>query len=210
MKHLILFFAFTMASILSYANDAYIKTMKKNQKSLQEANTIDELIEVANSYERIASIQTEEWLPLYYAAYSNIRISNLKEKPADKDAYLDKAQVHLDKALKLKKEDSELVALQGFILMMKVSVDPANRGQALAGKVMAAFEKAVQLNPSNPRAQFLLGNWSFGTAQFFKASTEESCEMIKKSINLFEMEQPGELGPSWGKEMAKGMLSYCQ
>lgn len=210
MKHLLIFLAFTIASISSYANEAYKKNMKKNQISLQEAKTIDELMEVANSYERIASIQTDEWLPLYYAAYSNIRISNLKEKPADKDAYLDKAQMHLDKALKLKKEDSELVALQGFILMMKVSVDPANRGQALAGKVMAAFEKAVQLNPSNPRAQFLLGNWSFGTAQFFNASTEESCEMIKKSINLFETEQPGELEPSWGKEMATGMLSYCQ
>lgn len=194
----------------SFAADAYQNAMRKNLVSLQNAKTIDEYATVANTFERIASMKSDEWLPAYYCAYTNLQISNLQDKPEDKDAFLDKAQAHLDKAAGINKEDSEIMALQGFILMMKVSVDPANRGQALAGKTTAAFEKAVQLNPSNPRAQFLMGNWAYGTAQFFNSSTDEACSAILKSITLFEAEQKEGFHPQWGKDMAEGMVKYCQ
>lgn len=194
----------------TFANDAYTSAMKKNLTDLQQAKTIEEYTAVANAFERIASMETQEWLPSYYGAYANIMISNLQPKAEAKDAYLDKAQAHLDKAIKLQKDESEIVALQGFILMMRVSVDPGSRGQSLAGKVMATFEKAVQLDGNNPRAQFLLGNWIYGTAQFFNTSTDEACGLINNSIALFEAEKPGEINPQWGKEMATSMLAKCK
>lgn len=210
MKNLILTILFFFTLAPTFANDAYTNAMKQNLAALEQASTTAEYTAIANTFERIASTQTEEWLPAYYSAYTNLLISNLQPEAEAKDTYLDKAQAQLDKAIKLQKDNSEIVALQGFILMMKVSVDPASRGQALAGKVMAAFEKAVQLDDSNPRAQFLLGNWTFGMAQFFKASTAEACGLIKNSLLLFEEAEAGELDPQWGKEMATGMLKYCE
>lgn len=210
MKNLILTILLFFAVSAAFANDAYTNAMKKNLMALEQAKTIAEYTAIANTFERIASMQTEEWLPAYYSAYTNIMISNLHPEAEAKDTYLDKAQDHLDKAIKLKKDESEIVALQGFILMMKVDVDPATRGQAMAGKVMATFEKAVQLDPGSPRAQFLLGNWVYGTARFFNASTDEACGLIKKSLLLFEEAQAGELDPQWGKEMAMEILKNCE
>lgn len=210
MKTLILTFFLFWASFPSFSDDAYTKAMKKNLQLLQQAQTVEELSAVANTFERIASMAGEEWLPPYYCAYANLRISHLQQKADVKDAYLDKAQTHLDKAILLEKDNSEITALQGFILMMKVSIDPATRGQTLAGKVTATFEKAVKQDKENPRANYLLGNWAYGTAQFFKADTTEPCEMIKNSVELFNADQPEELNPQWGKEMALGMLKYCE
>ncbi|MDQ3395932.1 MAG: hypothetical protein M3512_17750 [Bacteroidota bacterium] len=210
MKKLILLILISLPVTFTFADDAYTKAMKKNISSLKQASTLEELTEVANAFERIASLKNEEWLPFYYSAYTNVRISNFQKDAAAKDKYLDKAQENLDKAILIRQKDSEITALQGFLLMLRVSVDPANRGQTMAGKVTAVLEKAVQLNPENPRAQFLMGNWAYGTAQFFKSDTSEACNMIKKSLILFENQHGDELQPDWGKNLATGMLQKCE
>jgi tetratricopeptide (TPR) repeat protein len=210
MKTLVLTITILFSSFQIFANSAFEKAMRKNLDNLKSAKTLEELVEVANSFERIAANQPNEWLPSYYCAYTNVRISNLQKTPQAKDDYLDKAQTHLDNALKTQKDDSEITALQGFILMMKVSVDPANRGQTLSPKVSAIFEKAIKLNPSNPRALFLIANWEYGMAKFFNGDTSNACRNIIRALELFESEAKGEFDPAWGKEMALAMVKACQ
>jgi hypothetical protein len=202
--------AFIMTTTATFANDAYEKAMKKSLTSLESAQTAEEYLEVANSFERIASIKAGEWLPLYYGSYAYLMQAMKEKDPAKKDLLLDKAQKIVENAEKLKSDDSELITLQGYIYMIRVTVDPASRGQALSGKVFSTLNRAIALNPENPRALLILGNMMYGTAQFFNGDTSEACNLIVKSKNLFEDEEVKEFYPSWGKKMAERISSQCK
>jgi hypothetical protein len=76
---------------------------------------------------------------------------------------------------------------------------------------MQSFEKAVSLNPENPRALGLLAQMQFGTARFFKASTQEACENSRKALEKFATYvSANRLAPVWGKGMVEESLKECQ
>jgi hypothetical protein len=193
------------------SGENYQKAMKKNLQALQEAKSKDALQEVANTFERIASKEKQEWLPLYYIAYTYITISWMEKEAVAKDAVLDKARPYVEQALALASNESEVVLLNGYWNMAKLSIDPASRGQSLSPLAMQIFGKAMQLNPENPRAYLMMAHMEFGMAKFFGSSTEKACNMAKRSVELFGKITPGnELLPGWGKEQAIAVSNSCQ
>lgn len=189
----------------------YEKVMLKNIATLHEAQTAEAMQEVAHAFERIAQAETSEWLPRYYAAYAYITAGAMTEEKDKKDPYLDQAQILVDEAMELEQNESELIALQGYLYMIRVSVDPATRGQELAPKATQILAKAVEMNPENPRALMLLGQMQFGTARFFGTDIKEPCALISKSIELYEKQEETEnsLMPTWGLYIAKVYQNSC-
>jgi hypothetical protein len=130
---------------------------------------------------------------------------------AKKDSYLDLAKAALDKAVAIQPNESELAALEGFIHMIRTSVDPASRGAQYSMMSMQAFGKALAINPNNPRAMALMAQMQFGTAQFFKQEPTEACDSAKKAIALFGNQTSNNpLAPVWGKGMAESLTKNCQ
>ncbi len=200
--------SFTCGILL--ANEKYEKAMQANIQSLYKAQTTEEFQQAINFFERIGDAEKEKWEPYYYASFGYLMISTREQDGAKKDALLDKATDVLKNASVIKPDDSEIVALEGFIYMMRVTVDPASRGQQYSGLAMQTFGKALSLNPENPRAMALMAQMEFGTAQFFKASTTSACEKAIKSIEMFEtFKSDNALAPKWGKETAMSMLKKC-
>ncbi len=200
-------------SALSFArsSSSYTETMEKNIKTLYEAQTIEDLQAVVNTFIRIGRAEKNKWRPYYYSAFGNIMMSARAESPEDKDAYLDKAGEELKKALALKTDEAELVALEGFILMLRIPIDPANRGPQYSGMATGALAKAAGMDPENPRALFLLAQMQMGTAQFFGSDTSEACATLDKAIELFEMQKlMHPLDPAWGKDMAMAVKKQCK
>lgn len=196
----------------STANDEkYISQMTKNIDALYKAKTVEEFQTAINSVERIAHAEKTKWEPFYYASFGYILMATRETDGGKKDAVLDLARQSLDRAIALKSDDSELVALEGFIHMIRLTVDPATRGPQYSMLAMQAFSKAVTLNPNNPRALSLLAQMQFGTAQFFKQAPTEACATAQKAASLFDAAGVSEnvLAPSWGKEMNQGLLSGC-
>jgi hypothetical protein len=149
-------------------------------------------------------------LPEYYAALALANAGFRSEGGADvKDPFFDQAKKHVDKAAKISPNNSEVVALQGFIIMGELAVDPASRGQHLSGLAMQTFGKAVDLNRQNPRAIMMLGQMELGMAQFFGQGPEKACGLVDASLALFAKEgaeaKEGNLNPTWGKAMAEEM-----
>jgi Tfp pilus assembly protein PilF len=93
--------------------------------------------------------------------------------------------------------------------MIRLSLDPASRGQSMTPKVMQQFGQAMQMDPQNPRAMALMARMKMGTAQFFGQSTAEPCGMAQASLKLFAAEEPAPLHPRWGKELAEEMIEAC-
>jgi hypothetical protein len=189
----------------------YEAAMLKTISILQEASNVEEMQKAAHQFERIAQAENTKWLPPYYAAYAYITMGAMEEEKAKKDQYLDQAQVLLNDALQLQEEESELIALQGYLHMIRLSVDPANRGQQLAPKATQLLTQATEVNPENPRALMLLGQMQFGSAQFFGTDITASCALIDKSIALYENQSQSKetLMPSWGLHIAQAYQEYC-
>lgn len=195
-----------------FTNDGkYEQAMKKNIENVYKAQTIEELQQAVNAFERIAAAENKYWEPHYYTAFGYIMMATKEKDGGKKDQYLDQAVAALEKAKVIASADSEVVALEGFVHMIRVTVDPASRGPQHVGLAMQHFGKALALNPDNPRALYLTAQMQYGTAQFFGSSTSEACGMLTKALETFERYKSNNpLAPQWGKSSASSMKSQCQ
>lgn len=200
-------------SVSVWANDEkYFEQMGKQIQAVYTAKTMDEYQSAINALDRIAGAEKTKWEPYYYSAFGSIMMATRETESSKKDAYLDQALAAVEKGKGIAANESELVALEGFAHMIRVTVDPASRGQQYSGLAMQTFGKALGMNPNNPRAMSLLAQMQFGTAQFFKQQPTEACATASKALSLFEggAKSDNPLAPQWGKEMTAGLVQNCK
>ncbi|SNT28067.1 hypothetical protein SAMN05421640_3147 [Ekhidna lutea] len=205
-----LFILFTaLCSITVLANGQFEKAMGKNIPAMFTAETPEALQGVINQLNRIGEAETNRWEPYYYIAFGYIRMSDMHENGEEKDRFLDLALEAVEKAENIKPNDSELEAMRGYVHMMRLVVDPATRGMKYSGMAFASFQKAVQLDPTNPRAHYLLGRMQYGTAQFMGAGDGGACESFANAKALFAEEENADnpLAPTWGNETNNEVIS---
>lgn len=195
---------------LSANDERYLEAMRKNIQTVYTAQSISELQNSVNMLERIASAEKIRWEPYYYAAFGYIMMANREQEGGKKDLFLDQANAAIEKAKAINGNESEVIALEGFVYMIRVTVDPASRGPQYAGLATQTFDKALGLNPENPRALALLAQMQYGTAKFFGSSTTEACITLGTSLEKFDTyKSENPLSPQWGREMALGMKKEC-
>lgn len=204
---LILVAALTTAS----AESAFETAMGEALSTYSEARNIEQLTASANQFQRIANAEKQEWLPLYYHALSYIRMSFMTQNnPSQCDAYLDLAQKSIDEMLLLNPTESEIYALQSMLYTARLVVDPMSRGQQMMMKSAQAIEEALELNPDNPRAFYLLLSNEVGQAQFFGKDVKEFCPRIMGLYNNWDrLNDVPKMYPSWGKGEVEGLAKRC-
>jgi hypothetical protein len=210
MKKSILIYVMLITSVSVLANDKYIETMQKNIETVYTAQSIPDIQNAVNAFERIGEAEKAKWEPFYYASFGYVMMATREKDAATKDSYLDLSLKCLERAKALQPNDSEIIALEGFVHMIRVTVDPASRGQQYSSMAFQSFGKAVTMNPENPRALSLLAQMQYGTAQFFGASTAEACGTLIKALEKFDtFKSDNVLAPQWGRGMAEGLKSKC-
>lgn len=211
MKKAITLFAVLLISVATFAQTNYEKAMVKNLQAMRDAKSVTNWQDIANGFGRIGNMEKEEWLPSYHQAFSYVIMSSVETDATKRDKYLDSAQESMDALKGMETDESEVMALQGFLHTMRMLVDPATRGQQYSGLSMAALGKAKKLNPENPRAAYMLAQMAFGQARFFGSSTDDACDSMKKAIVKFDNFKPKSgIHPNWGREQAEGILKNCQ
>lgn len=211
MKSIQILIALIIAATFAHAqNKKYVKTMEASIPAIFQAENLEALDATANKFDRIGQAESDQWEPYYYASLSYVFKAFRIEDLQSKDLVLDQALVALGKASTLSENNSEIIALQGFINMIKIGVDPGTRGQTLSPKIMADYGKALKIDPNNPRANLFMGQMLYGSAQFFGTGVEDACALVDKSINLFESEKPASsIAPSWGLYSANEYKQQC-
>jgi hypothetical protein len=208
----IIILCFVAASV--NAATGYDQAMQQAIAKLTTAGTVTQMSEAGNTFDRIVSGAPEEWLPLYYGAYSRVIMAAMEQDVTKKDAYLDLAETRLQGINELENFDqSEVLALQGFLYMIRITVDPAARGQEYSMKSGAALQEAIAMDPQNPRAMLMLAQMSYGSAQFFNGDTSEACAMADTASQLLDLEaQNVEDGfaPNWGRYQVDAMIAQCK
>lgn len=190
---------------------SYESVMIEHIERLNHAGTIDELQEVANGFYRVSQVHSDEWLPSYYTALAFANMGYISRgSVTEKDAFFDEAGKHLDSAEKISANNSEIVTLRGYILMGKLSADPANRGQRLSPRIIQLYGKAMQLDTENPRALVLSARMEYGMAQFMGQGTGLVCERVFTGKELLSKETDNALLPSWGEYILNDILDVCK
>lgn len=204
MKNLIIILVLSVAEVIS-AQTNYDKGM---QTAFQLWGS--EPIEASNLFERIASAEPDNWVPLYYAAQIKILQSFGLQDEEKLSAQLNKAQELLNSATAISKDNPEIIVLQALLHTAWVAYDGATYGMTLSGKVTSLYAQAEQIAPDNPRVILSKAEWGMGSARYFGQDTQPFCKDVERALELFANFKPeSPYHPKWGKERAEQILESC-
>jgi hypothetical protein len=215
MKKLFTFvWVFVFATGMALAqNEKYTQAMGDGIKAL---NSIDRskpdpksLVDIANRFERIAAAEPKEWLPKYYAAYSNVLLGFVAPTLSEKDQYLDKANALLKDAEGIAgKPSDEIEVLKAYQAQIHLAADPMNRWQADGEKFQGFLQSAKSINAENPRIYYLEGSSLFFTPEEYGGGKKVAKPLLEKAQQKFNAFQPASgIHPDWGKMETEWMLS---
>jgi len=211
MKKLIVTLVLVSLFGTAYSGEAYEQAMQQSIGQLFQAKSIPEYVEVANQFERISTLEKGEWLPLYYASFAYIMISFKETENAKKDQYLDQAQKYLDQAMVIDPNESELYMLQGFLYPSRINIDPMNRGMTYIGPMNQSLDKALDLNPNNPRVYYLRATMVHHTPEAYGGGVSKALPLYLTADEKFKIFKPKTvLSPNWGKEQNDAELKSVQ
>ena len=203
---LMLVFSFNLAIAADYESG-----MQKGLEMFNKAKSVEETMEVTNYFDRIASAFSNEWLPLYYAAYGCLRTGFQQESADKKDEWYQKGLAYLERCRDLKSDESELLSMKAYLKLMYISNKPMVRAPSQTEEAQEMLEKAKKLNPSNPRPWFVQGQNTLFTPKFFGGGSENAKPLLEKAYALYNSFEPADaLMPDWGREHCKALLDKCK
>jgi hypothetical protein len=192
-------------------SERYAPAMKKNIAMLDSAIQKGNAKELANNFERIGDAEKTQWLPYYYAAYSQILTTYTEKDKSKVDPIADKAEELITKAEALAgKPNSEIAVIKSMIASAHMMVDPQSRYMQYGAASGSNIEKAKILDPTNPRPVYLEAQAKFYTPEAFGGGKAVAKPLFEKALAMFDTFKPAsELDPSWGKSMTQYFLSLA-
>ena len=194
-------------SLLAAQNDDKYEQGMKKAFELWEAK---QPMEAANIFERITTVEKENWIPYYYVIYINT-IYSFNENDIDKKTLqLEKAKIFLEKVKIIAPDNPEIMLLEAMINTVWIAYDGQKHGITLAPKNTALYAKAIKIAPENPRVILAKAEWEMGSARFFGKDTAPFCKDVEKSLELFAtFKDERAFYPKWGKERAEQVIKDC-
>jgi hypothetical protein len=196
--------------------EKFMKAMEAKMIAVDTTVSVQGLTDLANSFERIAEAEKNQWLAYYYAAYCNATAGlmagsggDMMAAKADKtDPYADKAEKQIKKAEELMKDNSEILVVKKMVATLRMIGDPMSRYMTYGPEAAQALEAAKKLDPNNPRVYLLEAQDKFYTPAEFGGSKDEAKVLFEKSKQLYETFKPATaVHPNWGKATVTNFLS---
>jgi hypothetical protein len=200
-------FSFMLINITRAADEKYSLAMERNISLIDSARTLSNFQNITNNFERIASAEKSKWLPYYYVSYCCAISSFIDTTLLNKDSYLDKSEEFLTVADSLMPENSEIYALKGFINQMRLLVNPMARWQKYGPLASGFLKKAKELDPTNPRPDYLIGQSLLYTPVEFGGGKEVARPILLESLKKYEsFKLESSISPNWGKNIVTQIL----
>jgi tetratricopeptide (TPR) repeat protein len=212
MKTIIAAIALLAAVSVNAQSDKYEDAMKKNLSMFDSVKTTLDYQNLSSGFERIGDAEKTQWLPYYYAGLA-LTTAGWADPNLDKDANAEKVKSLCDKAEALTTVDSdkaEILSLRNMAATQQMVVDPQTRWQTYGAEAHTALQKAMELNPNNPRLYYLQGMSLFNTPEQFGGGKDKAKPVFEKAVALYKTEQAKPLYPHWGQQQAEDMLAKCQ
>ncbi|MFQ3578865.1 MAG: hypothetical protein SNJ71_01830 [Bacteroidales bacterium] len=210
MKTSSLIVAVLLLAVESFSQTKFEKRMLANIDSMYKWFGTPRIQESINAFERYADADTTRWEALYYAAYGYCMMSLMEQDINRKDAYCDRADFLINKALVKYPQESELYVLQGFMYNMKLLVNPTMRANDYMGLIYKSYATAEALNPNNPRVYFMKGNLIMNLPPFMGGGKDKALPIFQTAKQKYEaFTSDNILSPRWGKEDCDKKIVEC-
>ena len=216
LTYLSIFFTFlVMQAQTKSISDASAPSPTKYEKGMQQAFRLweeNKQWEAANMFERIAVAEPDNWLPPYYVAQINVIYSFGERDKSKLTEQLEKAQDFINDATAISKDNPDIIVLQAQLYTAWIVFDGQQYGMMYSQKASGLYEKALAIDPENPRMIFAKAEWDLGGAKYFGQSVEPYCKNVERAIKLSEnIESKGKFFPKFSVERAKLVLAEnCQ
>ncbi|TCN70567.1 hypothetical protein [Acetobacteroides hydrogenigenes] len=182
--------------------DTLVQRMNKDQKNVNYSL-------YASQFKSLAQTEPNRWEASYYMAYCKI-MQAFSLKGEQIDALLDEVDPVLAQLQKANPNESEILVLAAMSSQARISVSPMSRGMKYTQIATELLEKAIAMNPENPRAYMLKAMGIAHTPAVFGGGKDKAkplFELAKQKFTSFKA--PSSIYPTWGYEMNEGMLAYC-
>jgi tetratricopeptide (TPR) repeat protein len=192
-------------------SDKYVTTMKNNLSLFDSAKTVEDFTKLANTFERIGDAEKTQWLPYYYAGLA-LTSSGWMPELKDKDANAARINALCDKAESIATTDAdkaEILSIRNMSATQQMMVDPQTRWMSYGQTAGQQLQKALKLDPNNPRLYYLQGMSLFGTPTQFGGGKDKAKPVFEKAVQLYKETKPKELYPRWGQKQAEDMIVQC-
>ena len=197
----VIFFASAMSQT------AFESAMKANISQLDTVSSAEELINLANNFERIGNAEKTKWQPFYYAAYCYTALAFLSPDKTKIDPLADKAEAILQQAASIEKNNSEINCLFAMINSCRLTVDPMGRFPVKGQEIQMQLAKAKQENAENPRIYLLEARIQLRTPEGLGGGKKVAKESAELAVQKFKDFKPGNsIAPNWGSQQAKSLL----
>ncbi|SEV99863.1 hypothetical protein [Chitinophaga arvensicola] len=203
----------TMATAAMAQSAQYTDAMTKQTSDLDSSSTFnpDALQQKGNTFERIADAEKSQWLPYYYAAYTQVMQALMLKDKSQVDPIADRSEANLDKAEALSPKNSEIACIRSLIATARLTVDPMTRGQKYGADAAAQLQQAKALNPENPRVYMLQGQSLLYTPEQFGGSKSQAKTTLELALAKFAAFKPeSTIAPHWGEGYTRMMLQASQ
>ena len=156
-------FFFALVCLTAYKSFAqsvkYFPAMKANIMAIDTTfRNPNNLPKLANSFERIAVAEKNQWLPFYYAALLQVNYGFMNGDKTKADGIADKAASLINIADSLSPLNSEISTVKSMIASCRLMVDPMIRFKEYLPVSAAEIEKAFTTFSANSEIAFINKN----------------------------------------------------
>lgn len=165
------------------------------------AGDLDRLSNAAAMLDRVLTVTPNDRLLLYYRALALYRSAAQymgRNRNADAKKALEEADMLLEQ-IETKAPAADALALRGGVLgqMIGLSSNPLS-GMTLGPKASGLIDRAMDVDPKNPRVWLIRGMSAMFTPKMFGGGTDKAEHDLRNAIELFAAERPVAPAPSWG------------
>jgi len=219
MKKLLLLtiFSFILLSSfsISLATEVDSLIIFGKQKLALAVNTWQEadLLGARAFFERLSNDENYPWLIHYYIALADYRLVSFCFSTNDKDKakqFIEDGITHLKTSLEQQPDYAEAHSLLGALYGNKIAINPF-LGITLGPKSGLEMERAIRLEPRNPRSYLISGCSAYFRPKLFGGGKEKARAQFERALALFDscrVDNP--IMPDWGQAEANAWLGMCQ
>jgi primosomal protein N'' len=210
-KVLIAIIVLSMTGAAFAQSEKYTKAMQTNIAAIDSAKSPDDMLALSAAFERVGDAEKTQWLPYYYAAFTQTLYAFFKNDVANNDAYADKAEQLIAKAEALEKNNSEISCIKSMIASLHMMVNPQQRWQTYGAAIQSEIDKAKTQDASNPRPYYLQGQNLRYTPEQFGGGCATAKPLLEEAVKKFEAFKPATgLHPNWGMARTKQLIDGCK
>ena len=193
---------------LSAQSGAFWQEIENGLRNLVEYNGPEKYDRAFNIFKDMSGRNQGSYMPDYYAALTLTFHAEDIEDVTAMDSLLDMALIYIGKAEAVQPNNAEIEFLKGYTLTAKMQVDGANRYETYVPMIFGHYDKAMSLDPNNPRAFTFLAYDLLKYTDTFVTKKYNRCHLATTAQNLWPNYHPEHM-LMWGNEVVDEIIVGC-